>query len=202
MAATRPALMTPFDGTHPTFRQSPPIRSRSISATLAPSPAAPDAVTRPAVPAPMTTRLYRPAGVGFTQSAGCTWPTSSRLASSAGLVCGRRSMTGTSRPEVFSSRITPFSSLFASSASRQTVRRNHWNTGLLAGDETAFEALVAALHLPMLRFVRTFISRADVAEEVVRETWLTVVRGLEGFEGRSDLHLPMFARRSGDGPGL
>ena len=50
------ARMIPFDGTQPTFRQSPPIRWRSISATLAPSPAAPLADTRPAVPAPITTR--------------------------------------------------------------------------------------------------------------------------------------------------
>jgi hypothetical protein len=49
--------MSALDGTHPTFRQSPPIRSRSISATRAPSVAAPTALTRPAVPAPMTTRL-------------------------------------------------------------------------------------------------------------------------------------------------
>ena len=37
------------------------------SATLAPSPAAPAALTKPAVPAPITTRLYFPAGTGFAQ---------------------------------------------------------------------------------------------------------------------------------------
>ena len=51
----REARMIPFEGTQPTFRQSPPIRWRSIRATLAPSPAAPLAETRPAVPAPITT---------------------------------------------------------------------------------------------------------------------------------------------------
>jgi hypothetical protein len=55
-AAMRPALMIPFEGTQPTFRQSPPIRLRSTRATFAPNPAAPAAVTSPAVPAPMTTR--------------------------------------------------------------------------------------------------------------------------------------------------
>ena len=63
---------------------------------------------------------------------------------------------------------------------------------LLAGDEAAFETLVATLHGPMLRFVRTFVSRADVAEEVVQETWLTVLRGLQGFEGRSSLKTWIF----------
>ena len=56
VAATRAAPMTPLEGTQPTLRQSPPISSRSINATRAPSPAAPAAVTKPAVPAPMTTR--------------------------------------------------------------------------------------------------------------------------------------------------
>ncbi len=54
---TREERMTHLDGTQPTMRQSPPSRCRSISATRAPSPAAPAAVTRPAVPAPITTRL-------------------------------------------------------------------------------------------------------------------------------------------------
>ena len=56
-AHTRAARMIPFEGTQPTFRQSPPIRWRSISATFAPIPAATAAVTSPAVPAPITTRL-------------------------------------------------------------------------------------------------------------------------------------------------
>ena len=46
-----------FDGTQPKFRQSPPRRFLSTSATLAPRAAAPAAVTSPAVPAPRTTRL-------------------------------------------------------------------------------------------------------------------------------------------------
>lgn len=63
---------------------------------------------------------------------------------------------------------------------------------LLAGDEEAFECLVAALHGPMLRFARQFISRADVAEEVVQETWLAVLNGLSAFEGRSSLKTWVF----------
>ena len=56
-AHTRAARRTAFDGTQPTFRQSPPISRRSTRATRAPRPAATDAVTSPAVPAPTTTRL-------------------------------------------------------------------------------------------------------------------------------------------------
>lgn len=63
---------------------------------------------------------------------------------------------------------------------------------LLEGDEPAFEALVASLHGPMLRFVRVFLKRSEVAEEVVQETWLAVLRGLPAFEGRSSLKTWIF----------
>ena len=51
------ARMMPFEGTQPTFKQSPPIRCFSIKATLAPRLAAMTAVINPAVPAPITTML-------------------------------------------------------------------------------------------------------------------------------------------------
>ncbi len=70
------ARIIPFDGTHPTFKQSPPIKCFSINATLAPRLAAITAVINPAVPAPMTTMLYRPAGSGLTQLPGWTLATS------------------------------------------------------------------------------------------------------------------------------
>ena len=44
--------MMPFEGTQPTFKQSPPIKCFSIKATLAPRLAATTAVINPAVPAP------------------------------------------------------------------------------------------------------------------------------------------------------
>ena len=49
--------MSALLGTQPKLRQSPPIKLRSISATRPPSPAVPAAVTRPAVPAPITATL-------------------------------------------------------------------------------------------------------------------------------------------------
>src|ERR1700727_801304 len=50
--AARSALL----GTQPKFRQSPPMRSRSISVTRSPSWAATAVTDRPAAPAPMTAR--------------------------------------------------------------------------------------------------------------------------------------------------
>jgi len=58
---------------------------------------------------------------------------------------------------------------------------------LRAGDEAAFVGLVAAHHDTMLRLASTFVSSRAVAEEVVQDTWLAVVRGIERFEGRSSL---------------
>jgi hypothetical protein len=55
--AARAEAMRALLGTQPVFRQSPPMRCFSMSATRPPRPAVPAAVTRPAVPAPMTITL-------------------------------------------------------------------------------------------------------------------------------------------------
>ena len=56
---------------------------------------------------------------------------------------------------------------------------------LRAGDENAFVLLVARHHATMLRLARSYVSSTAVAEEVVQDTWLGVVRGIDGFAGRS-----------------
>jgi RNA polymerase sigma-70 factor, ECF subfamily len=58
---------------------------------------------------------------------------------------------------------------------------------LRAGDEGAFEELVDAYHGTMVAVAHTYVKTRAVAEEVVQETWLGVLRGLDGFEGRSSL---------------
>ncbi len=37
----------------------------------------------------------------------------------------------------------------------------------------------------MFRMAATFVHTTATAEDVVQETWMAVVRGLDGFEGRS-----------------
>ncbi|OKH66307.1 RNA polymerase sigma24 factor [Mycobacterium sp. SWH-M3] len=69
-------------------------------------------------------------------------------------------------------------------------------TGLIAalraGDESAFTALVD-LHTPtMLRVARGYVSTHELAEEVVQETWIAVLRGIDRFEGRSALRTWLF----------
>jgi RNA polymerase sigma-70 factor (ECF subfamily) len=58
---------------------------------------------------------------------------------------------------------------------------------LRGGDEDAFMRLVERLQPQMLRIARMYVSTAAVAEEVVQEAWVGVIKGLDGFEGRSSL---------------
>jgi len=63
---------------------------------------------------------------------------------------------------------------------------------LRSGDGEAFATLVDELHGRLLAFARTFTSSAPLAEDIVQETWLAVIRGLRGFEGRSSLRTWIF----------
>jgi RNA polymerase sigma-70 factor (ECF subfamily) len=54
-------------------------------------------------------------------------------------------------------------------------------------DEPTFEALVVELSPGMLRMARGYVRTDGAAEEVVQEAWLAVVKGLDGFEGRSSI---------------
>ncbi len=58
---------------------------------------------------------------------------------------------------------------------------------LRAGDEAAFLETVEAWGPSMLRLARQFTPSTAVAEEVVQETWLAVLDGIDRFEGRSSL---------------
>jgi RNA polymerase sigma-70 factor (ECF subfamily) len=58
---------------------------------------------------------------------------------------------------------------------------------LRAGDETAFRELVTRHDRAMKRIALTFVRSSSVADEVVQETWLAVIKGLDRFEGRSSL---------------
>jgi RNA polymerase sigma-70 factor (ECF subfamily) len=58
---------------------------------------------------------------------------------------------------------------------------------LRAGDERAFEALVNRHYGTMLAVAQTYVGTRAIAEEVVQEAWVGVLKGLAGFEGRSSL---------------
>lgn len=63
---------------------------------------------------------------------------------------------------------------------------------LLAGDEEAFAALVDHHSPALLRVAMAYVPSRAVAEEVVQETWIAVMRGIDGFEGRSSLKTWIF----------
>jgi RNA polymerase sigma-70 factor (ECF subfamily) len=58
---------------------------------------------------------------------------------------------------------------------------------LRAGDEAAFGWLLDRYHAPLHRTARMYVSTDAHADEVVQETWMAVLRGIDGFERRSSL---------------
>lgn len=63
---------------------------------------------------------------------------------------------------------------------------------LRGGDERAFAALVDEHGGAMLRIARLYVRDRAVAEEVVQEAWLGLLRGIDRFEGRSSLRTWLF----------
>ena len=74
---------------------------------------------------------------------------------------------------------------------------------LVRGDEAAFVALVDRYHASMIRVASRFVPSPAVAEEVVQEAWVGLLRGIDRFGGRSSLKTWLFtillnqARRRG-----
>jgi RNA polymerase sigma-70 factor, ECF subfamily len=63
---------------------------------------------------------------------------------------------------------------------------------LRARDERAFRVLCDAYTPALLRLARSYVRDRTVAEEVVQETWLGVLNGLDRFQGRSSLKTWIF----------
>jgi RNA polymerase sigma-70 factor, ECF subfamily len=64
--------------------------------------------------------------------------------------------------------------------------------GLRSGDEAAFAALMRMYGAGMLRVAQMYVASRAVAEEVVQEAWLAVLKGIGGFQGRSSLKTWLF----------
>ena len=63
---------------------------------------------------------------------------------------------------------------------------------LKAGDERALASLIDDYSSSLLRVATAYVSSRAVAEEVVQETWLGVIAGLDRFQGRSSLKTWIF----------
>jgi RNA polymerase sigma-70 factor (ECF subfamily) len=67
------------------------------------------------------------------------------------------------------------------------VRDDDGLDALRGGDEAAFVALVREHHSVLLRVAMAHVRDRAVADEVVQETWLGALTGVERFQGRSSL---------------
>lgn len=63
---------------------------------------------------------------------------------------------------------------------------------LRQGDEGAFHELVTRHHGALIRSAMGYVADREVAEEVVQDTWMAVINGLDLFEGRSSLRTWIF----------
>src|SRR5206468_8923941 len=63
---------------------------------------------------------------------------------------------------------------------------------LRMGDEPAFAELIDRYGAMMLRVAQMYVRDRATAEEVVQETWLAVVNGIDRFEQRSSLKTWIF----------
>jgi RNA polymerase sigma-70 factor (ECF subfamily) len=63
---------------------------------------------------------------------------------------------------------------------------------LRARDESTFAALMREYHAALLRVAEIYVASRAVAEEVVQETWIAVLNGIERFEARSSVKTWIF----------
>jgi RNA polymerase sigma-70 factor (ECF subfamily) len=64
---------------------------------------------------------------------------------------------------------------------------------LRAGDERTFRELFGRSYPMMKRVARSYVTSDAVAEEIVQDTWMAIITGIERFEGRSALETWMFS---------
>ncbi len=64
---------------------------------------------------------------------------------------------------------------------------------LRRGDEAAFARLIDRYQAALVRTAQFYVRTRTAAEDVAQETWLAMLRGLPGFDGRSSLKTWLFA---------
>jgi RNA polymerase sigma-70 factor (ECF subfamily) len=74
----------------------------------------------------------------------------------------------------------------------ETVDETTLIAALRGGDEAAFASLVDQHTSSMLRVARGYVPSHEIAEEVVQETWIALLKGVAKFEGRSSLRTWLF----------
>jgi RNA polymerase sigma-70 factor, ECF subfamily len=74
-----------------------------------------------------------------------------------------------------------------------TVHEPALIASLRDGDQTVFAQLIDTYTPSMLRVARGYVPSREIAEDVVQETWIALLRGIAKFEGRSSLRTWLFA---------
>lgn len=64
---------------------------------------------------------------------------------------------------------------------------------LRSGDDATFRELIRKHQTSLVGVAQAFVKNRATAEEVVQDTWLALVEGLDSFEGRSSLKNWIFA---------
>ncbi len=73
-----------------------------------------------------------------------------------------------------------------------TVDESALVAALHTGDEAVFAELVDQYSPSMLRVARGYVPSHEIAEEVVQETWIALLKGISKFEGRSTIRTWLF----------
>ena len=63
---------------------------------------------------------------------------------------------------------------------------------LRRGEAQAFASLIERYHPSLLRLAMSYVATREAAEDVVQETWLGVLKGIDRFEARSSLKTWIF----------
>jgi RNA polymerase sigma-70 factor (ECF subfamily) len=82
---------------------------------------------------------------------------------------------------------TPAPGARGSAAEAETV------AALRAGDEHSFQQLFTRLSPGLKRMARGYVTSDAIADEIVQETWLAVINGIDRFQGRSSLNTWIFS---------
>ena len=83
--------------------------------------------------------------------------------------------------------------LFLFTMSAAPICKDDFVERLRQGDEAAFSELLDSYHGALYRLARSLGATEASAEEIVQETWVAVINGIDRFEGRSSLKTWIFA---------
>lgn len=84
-------------------------------------------------------------------------------------------------------RTMPQATMFGLSEMEETLLAR-----LRKGEPAAFDELVNKHHGALIRMAMGYVADRESAEEVVQDTWIAVIQGLNRFEGRSSLRTWVF----------